>query len=129
MRNTVLWLRGLIVIHLAWTFLLTPLALEPRPFEVITTIGYISLALIFTVVALDIVALIIAGRNPRRAALIAMVGPFLLVGPVIGDQVGVFATVPPPAVITALELLALATQVAIFFVALRIRRPAPAAGW
>jgi hypothetical protein len=122
MRNSVLWLRGLIVIHLVWTFLLTPLALEPRPFSVITAIGYASLVLIFTVVALDIVVLVIAGRSPRLAGLIAAIGPFLLVGPVIGDQVGLFATVPPPAVITALELLALATQVAIFFVALRLRR-------
>ncbi len=127
MRNAVLWLRGLIVMHLVWTFLLTPLALEPRSFDVITPIGYASLVLIFSVVALDIVALAIAGRNPRLAGLIAAVGPFLLVGPVIADQVGLFATVPPPAVITALEFLALATQIAIFFVALQLRRGAPAA--
>jgi hypothetical protein len=127
MKNSVLLFRGLIAVHLVWTFLLTPLALEPRSFSVITPIGYASLVVIFSIVALDIVALIIAGRNPRLAGLIAAVGPFLVVGPVIADQVGLFATVPPPPVITILEFLALATQIAIFFVAVRLRRQTAAA--
>jgi hypothetical protein len=46
------------------------------------------------------------------------------VGPFIGDQLGYFATIAAPTRITVLELLALATQVAILFVAIRIRREA-----
>lgn len=114
-------LRILIAIHVLWTFLLTPAALEPRPFESITVVGWISLILIFTVVALDIAAFALVGRNPRLAAGLAGVGPFLLVGPVIGDQLGYFATIAAPLQITLLELAALATQVAILFVALRLR--------
>jgi hypothetical protein len=115
-------LRGLIAVHLVWTFLLTPLALEPRPVSSINPLGDVSLLLIFTVVALDIAAFVIVGRNPATAWRLAAVGPFIFVGPFIGDQLGYFATIAAPTRITVLELLAFATQVAIFFVALRIRR-------
>ena len=120
-------LRALIGIHVLWTFLLTPLALEPRPFSSITVIGYLSLALIFTVVALDLVAFAVVGRNPRLARRLAVLGPFLLVGPVIGDQLGFFATIAPPFQITLLEIAALATQIAILYVAVRLPlEPEPA---
>ena len=115
-------LRGLIAAHLVWTVLLTPLALEPRPFSSINPVGYLSLVLIFTVVALDIAAFVIVGHNPATAWRLAAVGPFLFVGPFIGDQLGYFATIAAPARITVLEVLAFATQLAILFVALRIRR-------
>src|SRR5260221_13608482 len=118
-------LRGLIVLHLIWTFLLTPLGLEPRPFVSITPIGWLSLVLIFTVVGLDIAALVLVGRRPRTAFLLAAVGPFLFIGPVIGDQIGLFATLPAPSQITVLELLAVATQIAILYVAVRGLRPHP----
>jgi hypothetical protein len=44
------------------------------------------------------------------------------VGPFIDDQLGYFATLAPPTRITVLEVLAFATQLAILFVSLRIRR-------
>lgn len=87
-------LRVLIGVRLVWTFLLTPLALEPRPFSVINPIGYLSLALIFTTVALDIAAFVLVGRNPRTAATLAAIGPFLFVGPFLGDLAGLFAHLP-----------------------------------
>jgi hypothetical protein len=128
MSRPIALLRGLIVLHLIWTYLLTPLALEPRPFATITVIGWISLVLIFTTVALDIVAFVVAGGRPRLAFLLAAIGPFLLVGPVIGDQVGLFATLPPPPQIVALEALAMLTQLAILYLAVgRLRsQSAPA---
>ena len=115
-------LRGLIAVHLVWTFLLTPAALEPRPFSSITVVGWVSLALIFTTVGLDIAAFAIVGRNPRTAALLASIGPFLFVGPFIGDQLGFFATLPAPTQVTALEVAALATQLAILFIAMAVDR-------
>jgi hypothetical protein len=115
-------LRLLIGVHLVWTFLLTPVALEPRAFSVINPIGYLSLALIFTTVALDIVAFAIVGRNPRTAATLAALGPFLFVGPFLGDLAGLFATVRAPLQIVVLEFLAFGTQLAILYVALRLRR-------
>ena len=115
-------LRGLVGIHLLWTFLLTPVALEPRPFSAITAIGYLSLVLIFTVVALDIAAFMFVGRNPRRASSLGAAGPFLFVGPFIGDQLGLFATTRPPTQITALEIAAFTTQLALLYTAVRLRR-------
>jgi hypothetical protein len=115
-------LRGLIAVHLLWTFLLTPLALEPRPFSSINLLGYASLALIFTVVALDVAAFVLVDRRRAVAWRLAAVGPFLFVGPFIGDQLGYFASIAAPARITALEILAFGTQVAILFVALRLGR-------
>jgi hypothetical protein len=114
-------LRALVAVHLLWTFLLTPVALEPRPFSAITAIGYLSLVLIFTVVALDIAAFIFVGRNPRRASSLAAAGPFLFVGPFIGDQLGLFATTRPPTQITVLEIAAFATQLALLYTAVRLR--------
>jgi hypothetical protein len=117
-------LRLLIGAHLVWTFLLTPAAFETRPFSTFTPIGYISLALIFTTVGLDIAAFIIVGRRPRIAGSMAAIGPFLFVGPFIGDQVGLFSTLRPPTAISVLEVVAFLTQLTILWVALRLRRSA-----
>jgi hypothetical protein len=122
MTRSVTMLRILIAVHLVWTALLTPAALEPRPFSSISPIGWISLALIFTTVGLDIVAFVIVRRNPRLAGLLAAIGPFLFVGPFLGDQLGLFASLPAPARITLLEVLAFLTQLAILYVAIGLRR-------
>jgi hypothetical protein len=126
MTRYALWLRLFIGLHLVWTVLLTPAVLETRPFSTITQIGWISLALIFTTVGLDLVAFVLAGGRPRIAGLLAAVGPFLFVGPFIGDQLGLFSTLPAPGSIVVVEVLALATQLAILYVALRLRREASA---
>jgi hypothetical protein len=126
MTRSAIWLRLLIGVHLVWTVLLTPAALETRPFSSISPIGWISLVLIFTTVGLDIAAFLLARRNPRAAGLLAAIGPFLFIGPFIGDQVGLFSSLKAPAQITVVEVLALLTQAAILYVALRLRREAAA---
>ncbi|HEY8868493.1 MAG TPA: hypothetical protein VIM30_03790 [Candidatus Limnocylindrales bacterium] len=115
-------LRILIAAHLSWTFLLTPVALEPRPFSSITPIGWGSLALIFTTVTLDIVAFVLVSRNPRTAGSLAAIGTILFVGPFVGDQLGLFSSLRPPTQIVIVEVAALLTQLAIGYVALRLRR-------
>jgi hypothetical protein len=122
MHRSITLLRILIAAHLVWTFLLTPAALETRPFSAITPIGWVSLALIFTTVGLDIAAFIVAGVKPRTAGLLAAIGPFLFVGPFLGDRVGLFASLPAPAPITVVEIVAFVTQVGILVVALGLRR-------
>ena len=124
MKRTTATLRALIGVHLVWTVLLTPAAFETRPFSTITPIGWISLVLIFTTVGLDIAAFILAGRNPRMAGMLAAIGPFLFVGPFIGDQAGLFSTLRAPVQITVLEVLAFLTQLTILWAALRLRRSA-----
>src|SRR5438477_270224 len=93
MIRSVPTLRILILAHLVWTFLLTPAALEPRPFSSINPIGWLSLVLIFTTVGLDIAAFALVARNPRQAALLAAVGPLLFVGPYVGDLLGLFSSI------------------------------------
>jgi hypothetical protein len=126
MTRSAIWLRLLIGVHLVWTVLLTPAALETRPISSIHPIGWISLVLIFTTVGLDTAAFLLARRNPRAAGLLAAIGPFLFIGPFIGDQVGLFSSLKAPAQITVVEVLALLTQAAILYVALRLRREAAA---
>jgi hypothetical protein len=114
----------LIVAHLVWTVLLTPAAFETRPFSTFTLIGWVSLGLIFTTVALDIAAFVMVGRRPRIAGSLAAIGPFLFVGPFIGDQAGFFSSLRPPTAISVLEVAAFLTQLTILWVALRVRRSA-----
>jgi len=118
-------LRLLIGAHLVWTVLLTPAAFETRPFSSFTPIGFVSLALVFTTVGLDIAAFILVGRRPHLAGSLAAIGPFLFVGPFIVDQAGLFSALRPPTVISLLEVVALLTQLSILWVALRVRRNAP----
>src|SRR5712691_638399 len=95
-------LRLLIGAHLVWSVLLTPAGFETRPFSSFTPLAYISLALIFTTIGLDIVAFLIVGRRPRLAGLLASIGPFLFVGPFFVDQLGYFSSLRAPTVIAVL---------------------------
>lgn len=119
-------LRGLVLVHLVWTFLLTPIALEPRPFSSFNLLGFLSLALIFTTVALDIVSFLIVRGRPRLAGTLVAIGALLFAPPFGVDQAGLFSTIPPPTQITILEGAALITQLALFVVGMRLRRESAA---
>ena len=71
---------------------------------------------------LDIAALVLIGRNPRQAALLAAMGPVLFVGPYFGDLLGMFSSIRAPLQIVVMETIAFVTQLAIGYVALGIRR-------
>lgn len=59
------------------------------------------------------------------ASLVAAIGPFLFVGPFIGETILAFlASVRPPLQVTILEVIAFLTQLAILFFAVRLRRAA-----
>jgi sugar phosphate permease len=120
-------LRLLIGVHLVWTFLLTPAAFETRPFSSFNPIGFASLALIFTTVTLDIVTLLIVQRRTRLATALAMVGTALFIPPFLVDQAGLFSTLGAPTAIVMLEYAALITQLAIGYVAYRLRQGTAAA--
>ena len=119
-------LRILVGVHLVWTVLLTPLALEPRPFSSFTPLAFVSLAMIFTTVTLDVVAFVIVGTRTRTAATLVAIGGLLFVPPFIVDQLGLFSTIPAPTQITILEIAALATQLALLYLGMRLRRGSPA---
>ena len=78
--------------------------------------------MIFTTVGLDIVALINATKRPRFAGTLAVLGALVFVLPFISDQFGFFWKLPAPGAVATLELIAIVTQVAIFVVALRLKR-------
>lgn len=118
-------LRILIGIHLVWTVLLTPLAFEPRPFSSFTSLGFVSLGLIFTTVTLDVAAFVLANRRPGTAGMAAVVGALLFVPAFAVDQLGYFSSQPAPTQITVLEIAALITQLAILWAGLRLRRASP----
>ncbi len=119
-------LRGLVLVHLVWTFLLTPLALEPRPFSSFNPLGFLSLAMIFTTVALDVVSFVIVPGRPRIAGTLVAIGALLFAPPFGIDQAGLFSTIPAPTQITILEGAALLTQLLLFVVGMRLRRESPA---
>jgi len=114
-------LRTLIAIHFVWTFLLTPIAFEPRPFSSFTVLGFGSLALIFTTVALDIAAFVLATRRPRTAGLAASIGAVLFIPAFLIDRAGLFSSESAPATIVILEAAALVTQVLILWSGYRLR--------
>ena len=115
-------LRAVVAVHLVWTFLLTPVALEPRPFSSINPFGWLSLGLIFTTVTLDIVAFVIVSGRPRTAGTLAMIGALLFIPAFVGDQLGLFSTLAAPTRIVILEVAALVTQLVLLYVGLRLRR-------
>ena len=115
-------LRTLVGVHLVWTFLLTPVEFEPRPFSSFNPLGFASLALIFTTVALDIASFVIVRGRPRLAGTLVAIGAILFVPPFGIDQAGLFSTLPAPTQITILEVAALITQLALCVVGVRLRR-------
>jgi hypothetical protein len=117
-------LRLLVGMHLVWTVLLTPIAFEPRPFSSFTTLGFVSLALIFTTVTLDVVAYVLAPRRPATAGTLVAIGAILFVPPFFIDQLGLFSSQAAPTQIVVLELAALVTQLALLYVGWRLRRGA-----
>jgi hypothetical protein len=127
MTTTATRLRVLIAIHFVWTILLTPIAFEPRPFSSFTALGFVSLALIFTTVALDVAAFVLAARRSMTAGAAAVIGAVFFVPAFAVDQLGYFSSQRAPAQITILEVAALLTQLAILYAGWRLRREAASA--
>lgn len=116
-------LRVALIVSFVLFFFLSPLGgLEPRPFAThpwfaaIHPIGFVFLTGVFAAMALNAAALAQLDQRPRRAAMCALVGPPLVAAALAADQLGWFASLPPPLPITifeyalmAVELLVLAT--------------------
>jgi hypothetical protein len=115
-------LRILVGVHLVWTVLLTPIAFEPRPFSSFTAVGFLSLAMIFTTVTLDVIAFVLSPRRGRAAGTLVAIGAVLFVPPFVIDQLGLFSTQPAPTPIVVLEVAALVTQLALLYVGWQLRR-------
>jgi hypothetical protein len=127
-------LRTTLMVFMVIFFLMTPLSgLEPRPFmttpwfAAIHPIGFVFLGGLFVASACNIAAFALLAKRPRRAATLALASPLLCAAGVWVDQTGVFASIPPPPVITALEYGLLPVELVVLVSALAVfRRFSPA---
>ncbi len=110
------------VLYIVLDVLLTPVGgLETRPASDVTTIGFISLGLLFVGLALFVVSLALLSYRPRRVPILAVIGGILYFPAFLTDQTGVFSTLRPPAGIAALELVQALVAIVIIVFALRAR--------
>ncbi len=64
----------LLVLYILFDILLTPLGgLESRPSTNVTTVGYVTVSLLFVGLALSLVSLIMLFYKPRRSPLVAII--------------------------------------------------------
>ncbi len=110
------------VLYIVLDVLLTPVGgLETRPASDVTTIGFISLGLLFVGLALFVVSLALLSYRPRRVPILAVIGGILYFPAFLTDQTGVFSTLRPPAGIAALEVVQALVAIVIIVFALRAR--------
>jgi hypothetical protein len=102
--------------------LLTPLGFETRPPSDLKTFGYIAIGTIFVGLALYLVSLGLLSRRARWASGLAIVASILFFLPVVGDQAGLFFSLPMPPVINVLEYILIAGLLATILLASRVYR-------
>ena len=119
-----------LVVYIALDILLTPVArLETRPVAQVTTVGFVSLGLLFVGFALAIISLVLLFRRASRtAAIVARVAAMLYLPAVLAEQTGNFSSLRPPATIEVIELVQVVIALGLIGASIWIRREAPGAG-
>ena len=113
----------LLVIYVLFDILLTPLGgFETRPSANVTTLGIVTVVLLFVGLALGIVSLVLLFYKPRRAPIIAIIAGILYFPAFIADQTGYFSSLQPPTAITALEIVQALVVLATIFLSSSIHR-------
>jgi len=99
--------RALVVVLVAYIvldILLTPLArIETRPVSHVTTLGFVTLGLLFAGFALSIVSLVLIFRGSRRAPVVAIVAAALFFPAGLAELTGHFSSYQPPTGIAWIE--------------------------
>lgn len=99
-------LAATLVVYIVLDILLTPLArLETRPVAQVTTIGFVTLGLLFVGLAAAIVSLVLLFRRSRSAVIVARLAAVLYFPAVLAEQTGNFSSLRPPAAIEVIELV------------------------
>ncbi len=112
----------LLAIYIVSDLLLTPIGgLETRPVADVSTIGIVTLGLLFVGLILAVVSLVLVFRSPRRASLLSMVGAVLYFPAFLIDQAGLFSSLHPPPAIVDVEILQGIIAVLVILVAVGIR--------
>ena len=113
----------LLVLYVILDILLTPLGgFETRPSTNVTTLGFVTVGLLFIGLALSVASLVLLFYKPRRAPIVAIIAGILYFPAFIADQSGYFSSLQPPAAITALEILEALVSLATIFLASNIYR-------
>jgi hypothetical protein len=106
-----------LVAYIVCDVLLTPPAhLETRNPSLVTGVGIASLALLFSGLALSIVALVLMFRGSGRAPIVAIIAAVLYFPAFLAEQTGHFSSLRAPAAIEFVEVV----QAVIALVALSI---------
>lgn len=110
-----------LIFYIIADFLLTPLGgLETRPVSQVTTIGFATLGLLFTGLALNIISLILMLRHNNRAPIFGVIGSILFFPAAIVDQKGKFSALSPPAGITYVEAIEALVAISIILFGARL---------
>ncbi len=98
-------LGAILVVYVLNDLLLTPLGMiETRPIAEVTTLGLVTLALLFVGLAVVVVAIVLLLRRSRSAPMVAIVGLILFFPAFAADQTGHFSSLPPPTGIVYVEI-------------------------
>jgi hypothetical protein len=111
----------LLILYVVADFSLTPLGgLETRPVSQVTTVGFATLGLLFTGLALNIICLILILRHYNQAPRFGIIGSILFFPAAIADQTGQFSTLTPPAAITYIEVIEALVAISLIFFGVRL---------
>ncbi len=113
----------LLVVYVLFDILLTPLGgFETRPSADVTTVGFVTVSLLFVGLALSVASLVLLFSKPRRSPIVAIIAGILYFPAFIADQTGYFSSLQPPTAITALEIVQTLVVLATIFLASSIHR-------
>ena len=115
-----------LVVYVVGDILLTPLAgLETRPVAKVTTLGFVSLGLLFVGLVLAVVAAVLVFRRSRRAPIVAIIAAVLYFPAFFAEQTGHFSAVTAPVAIEEVELVQVIVAVIVIVFALVVLRGRP----
>jgi hypothetical protein len=115
-----------LLVYVVCDILLTPLAgLETRPVAKVTSLGFVSLGLLFAGLVLAIAAAVLVFRRSRRSPIVAIIAGVLYFPAFLAEQTGHFSAVVAPAAIEQVEIVQVIVAVIVIGFALVVMRGSP----
>lgn len=123
LSNAAKMLAATLAVYVVCDILLTPLAgLETRPVAKVTTLGFVSLGLLFVGLALAIIAAVLVFRRSPRSPIVAIVAAVLFFPAFLAEQTGHFSSVGAPVAIERVEIVQVVVAVIVIGFALGVLR-------
>jgi hypothetical protein len=123
LSNSAKMLAASLDVYVVCDILLTPLAgLETRPVAKVTTLGFVSLGLLFVGLALAIIAGVLVFRRSQRAPIVSIVAAMLFLPAFLAEQTGHFSSVVAPAAIETVEIVQVVVAAVVVGLAVWARR-------